>query len=247
MKGGPSPLGPPWPASARALEEEQRRLAALAIGADPWRPAAVVRVAVGGVFVALTTGEPHRKAAAGDAAWAAAVVMQGRRVLARAGLKGSTGAPYRPGYLALQHGALLEQVVRLLARLPDLLLVNATGRDHPRGAGLALHLGARLGVPTVGVTDRPLVASGEAPGSKRGSTAPLLLDDEVVGYWLRTRERAHPVAVHGAWRTDPETACRVVMYATRGVRTPEPLRRARAMARARRTRDQRRVGPGLRS
>jgi deoxyribonuclease V len=36
---------------------------------------------------------------------------------------------------------------------------------------------------------------------------------------------------HAAWRTGPETAAAVVLAASRGARTPEPLRRARMLAR----------------
>jgi deoxyribonuclease V len=57
----------------------------------------------------------------------------------------------------------MEAAVRLaiadgvvVSARPDVLLVDATGLDHPRGAGLALHLGANLGVPSVGVTNRVL-------------------------------------------------------------------------------------------
>ncbi|MGQ0551245.1 MAG: endonuclease V [Armatimonadota bacterium] len=44
-----------------------------------------------------------------------------------------------------------------------MLIVIATRRDHPRRAGLALHLGARLSIPTVGVTTRTLLARGKWP------------------------------------------------------------------------------------
>ena len=91
-----------------------------------------------------------------------------------------------------------------------------------------------LGLPTVGVTTRPLVAQGAWPVDQRGATAPLRLDAEVVGYWVRTRPGARPVAVHAAWQTDAQAAVRVVLAATRRTRTPEPLRRARTLARTRR-------------
>jgi len=48
-------------------------------------------------------------------------------------------------------------------------------------AGLALHLGAVLGLPTVGITTRPLVAQGAWPVDQRGAMAPLLVGGEVVG------------------------------------------------------------------
>ena len=151
-------------------------------------------------------------------------------------VRGPAGAPYDPGRLALREGALLERAVRGLPRRPDVVLVDATGRDHPRRAGLALHLGAVLDVPTVGVTHRPLTADGTWPPPAPGAHAPLRIGDEVVGAWLRTVARARPLAVHAAWRTDPETAVAAVLAAARRVRTPEPLRRARHAARLARAR-----------
>jgi deoxyribonuclease V len=124
--------------------------------------------------------------------------------------------------------------VRALPIAPEVLVVNATGRDHPRRAGLALHLGAALGLPTVGVTTRPLVAQGAWPVDQRAATAPLLLDNEVVGRWVRTRAGARPVAVHASWQTDAQDAVQVVLAATCRARTPEPLRRACTLARTRR-------------
>jgi deoxyribonuclease V len=119
----------------------------------------------------------------------------------------------------------------MLERAPDVLLVDATGRDHPRRAGLALHLGSVLDLPTVGVTHRPLVAEGSWPRNELGARAPLVLAGSVVGYWLCTRPGTRPLAVHAAWRTDPEVAVEIVLAALAGRRAPEPLRRARRAAR----------------
>jgi deoxyribonuclease V len=146
-------------------------------------------------------------------------------------VKGKAGASYAPGLLALREGALLERAVRALPALPEVLLVDATGRDHPRRAGLALHLGAVLDVPTVGVTHRPLLAGGEWPPDERGARSPLLLEDDLVGFWVRTRPGTRPLACHAAWRTEPETAVEIVLAVTGQRRTPEPLRRARTAAR----------------
>jgi len=151
-------------------------------------------------------------------------------------LTGAAAAPYVPGLLALRQGLLLDTVVRGLARVPDVLLVDGTGRDHPRGAGLAIQLGAELEVPTVGVTHRPLLAHGEWPSDRSGATSPLHLGGEVVGCWLRTRAGARPLAVHPGWRVDLESAVDVVVRSSRVGRTPEPLRLARQAARTARSR-----------
>jgi deoxyribonuclease V len=156
--------------------------------------------------------------------------------VAEAVVAGAAGAPYEPGLLALRDGALLEAAVRALDAEPDVLLVDATGRDHPRGAGLALHLGAVLGLPTVGVTARPLLGAGEWPDDARGAASPLELDGERVGAWVRTRTAARPLAAHAGWRTDAGVAVEVALAACRGHRTPEAMRRARRLARVARAR-----------
>jgi len=219
-----------WPATADELTQLQQILGELT--PEHWQPPTTV-LRIGACFVCFE--RVHGAGAAGDRGFAGAAVTSRRRLLAGVTSSGP-GGPYRPTMLALREGPLLEQTVRALPIIPEVLMVNATGRDHPRRAGLALHLGAVLGLPTVGVTTRPLVAQGPWPVDQRTATTPLLLGDEVVGYWVRTRPGARPVAVHAAWQTDAQDAVQVVLAATRRARTPEPLRRARTLARTRRAR-----------
>jgi deoxyribonuclease V len=217
-----------WPSTAAELVRVQRELA----GHTPprWRPS-TVRPSVAGCYVCFARGGA-RSYRAGERGWAAVVVMPGdRRIVESAVASGAVGAPYEPGMLALREGPLLETALRALSEAPEVLLVNATGRDHPRGAGLALHLGAVMGLPSIGVTDRPLEAAGEEPGAGRGATSPLLLDGREAARMLRTRPGARPVVVHAGWRTDLDTAVAVALGSTRRARTPEPLRRARQLAR----------------
>ena len=215
-----------WPSDAEQLVERQRRLADLPF--ESWQPDPH-ELLVGGCWVCFPRGESGR-GQAGDPAWAAAALLQAGRTLARRVTPGAAGAGYIPGMLALRLGPLLEQVVRLLPQPPDVLLVDGTGRDHPRRAGLALHLGAELDIPTVGVTHRPLVARGHWPRDLTGAAAPLKVDGDVVAAWLRTRPGSRPLVVHPAWRTDLDTAVEVVRR-TAVRRTPEPLRVARQTAR----------------
>jgi deoxyribonuclease V len=210
-----------WPSTPDELSQEQEELARASPG--PFQPKG--SPAIAGCFVCFGrggTGPGH----AGDPGWAGAALGRETAVAT-----GAAGAAYEPGLLALREGALLEAAVRRLSTRPDALLVNATGRDHPRRAGLALHLGAVLDLPTAGVTHRPLHASGDWPPDRTGTRSPLVLDGELVGYWLRTRAGTRPLAVHAAWRTDPETAVELVVAGSAGRRTPEPIRLARRAAR----------------
>lgn len=218
-------MSPPWPTTPPELMRLQHEIARLTPA--PLRPASVRRLRVGGVFICFAP-QPH---GSGEIGWAAAVLTDGRRALASSIATGPVTAPYIAGLLALREGPLLAVAVDRLPELPDVLLVNATGRDHPRRAGLAVHLGWALDVPTVGVTDRPLLATASPPDDERGDSSPLLLDDDIVGYCVRSRANARPVVVHAGWRVDPDSAKAVAVRCLRRARTPEPLRRARKMAR----------------
>jgi deoxyribonuclease V len=222
----------PWPRTEDELIDLQRRLAALT--PEPWHPPSFP-YSIGACFVCFPKGFVG-PGAPGDYAWAAAVATMGGRVDAHAIREGTASAAYRPGFLALREGPVLEDAIRALPVPLEVLLVDASGRDHPRRAGLALHLGARLGVPTIGVTDRPLVAQGTWPLDRQGAISPVRLGVETVGYWVRTVKGARPLVVHAAWRTDAGTAARVVLEACSGARTPDPLRLARQMARSSRAR-----------
>lgn len=221
--------GRSWPSSADELVEEQRALADLV--AEPWHPPGELAAAiVGACFVCFERGSAG-PGHTGDRGWAAAAVLRGHQILEAVTVAGVAPAPYIPGLLALREGPLRAMAIGALRSRPDVCLVDATGRDHPRHGGLALHLGAALGVPTIGVTNRTLVAAGGSPGPERFARSPLRLDGTLVGWWVRTRPGSHPLAVHAAWRTDADTACRVVVATVRAHRTPEPLRVARRAAR----------------
>jgi len=220
-----------WPADADALVARQHQIATLS--APPWQPSAGP-VLAGACWVCFPRGCTG-PGAAGDPAWTAAVLVRDGSLLAAHVSAGAARAPYAAGLLALRVGPLLEEVARGLPEVPDVVLLDGTGRDHPRRAGLALHLGVELGLPTVGVTHRPLLARGEWPRDDRGATSPLRIGAEVVGCWLRTRPGVRPLAVHPGWRVDVRTAVELVLHATETQRTPEPLRLARHEARAARS------------
>jgi deoxyribonuclease V len=227
-----------WPSSVEDLVALQARLATAARGivarSPRWRGDGLVA----GCFLAYAGGEqgPGRP---GDRGWGAAAtcdLADGAAVVEVAVVAGEVGAAYAPGLLALREGPLLGEAVGVLARRPDVVLVDATGADHPRGAGLAVHLGAVLDVATVGVTHRPLRARGPEPGPERGAWAGLVLDGEVVGARVRTRPGAHAVVAHVGWRTTVEDAVAVVLAASSPqARTPTPLRAARMAARGARS------------
>jgi deoxyribonuclease V len=216
-----------WPTTQEELISIQNELGE--IHPEPWEPIGPIRL-IGGCFICYPKSHAG-KGTAGDRYWAAAVCLIDNQPAAVQVISGETTAPYEPGLLALREGPLLESALRKLPAMPEVLLVNATGRDHPRRAGLALHLGWYLSLPTIGVTRNPLIAEGDWPANLSAACAPLQIGEEIVGYWLRTKRDSPPLAVHGGWRTSPETAVRVISRLKMRWRTPEPLRQARQAAR----------------
>lgn len=246
-----------WPTDDAALVALQQQLAVEAERARSDEPLVLPeRPLLGGCFVAFARGEAG-PGHPGDRAWAAAVTWRplggirdegaalrgtthehGPRVahdtLEQVVVAGVVPASYRPGLLAEREGPILEAASRALATPPDVLLVDATGSDHPRRAGLAIHLGRVLGVPTVGVTHRPLCADQEGGDAHagRGATAAVRLDGDTVGRWVRTKDDARAVVAHAGWRTTAQQAADVVLLAsTNASRTPVPLGEARRVAR----------------
>jgi deoxyribonuclease V len=216
-----------WPSDAAGLAAYQETLAAMR--PEPWAPGPG-SVRTGGCWLCFSRGQSG-PGAPGDPGWAAAVLAAGERVVDEHVVAGAVGGAYVPGLFALRAGPLLERAVRGLVDRPDVLLVDATSRDHPRRAGLALHLGAEVDLPTVGVTHRPLLADGEWPADRRGATSPLEVGGEVVARWVRTRAGVRPLVVHPGWRVDLDTAVDLVLATTTHWRTPGPLRLARHAAR----------------
>ncbi|MGH2702221.1 MAG: endonuclease V [Actinomycetota bacterium] len=232
-----------WPTSPRDLERLQRKLARQVDDTDAWRWRGEGEPAIGGVFVSLP--RKRLKGQDRDIAWAAAVIMEGHNVVATATATRKLISPYKPGYLALTVGPILEDVVQALSQQPDIIVVNAGGLDHVRGAGLAIQLGAALALPTVGVTEHPDIGVALDPDVHRGDWTPVRINNRLVGFRVRSLARANSIMAHAAWLTTPETARDIVVRTTGRMRVPEPLQRARQLSRKLRSEYERSVGTGL--
>ncbi|WP_413542016.1 endonuclease V [Arthrobacter sp. VKM Ac-2550] len=223
-----------WPVSRIGIVIKQARLATMQRPA--WRPETLPLDIAAAVVVSGRSAETPDQDS--ELTWTGAVLMRGSEVLDSHVVKNVAATPYIPGLLALREGQLLCAAITALRACPDVLIVAAAGRDHPRQAGLALHLGAVLGIPSIGITDRPLMAQGTYPGPRRGDTSTLLLDDIEVAQWVRTVTGVRPLVAHAGWCTTAEVAAAVLLSCTSHLRAPQPLREARRLARLARNREQ---------
>lgn len=144
------------------------------------------------------------------------------------------GFPYIPGLLSFREVPALLQAFRKIRNEPDVILLDGQGISHPRGFGLASHVGLILDRPTIGCAKSRLVGSHGEVDNSRGAFAPLEHRGELVGAVLRTKANTKPLYISPGHRMDIPSALRIVLETCRGYRLPEPVRRAHlAVTRAR--------------
>jgi deoxyribonuclease V len=139
--------------------------------------------------------------------------------------------PYIPGLLSFREIPSLVEAWKGLGEEPDLLLCDGQGIAHPRGVGLASHLGLLLEIPSIGCAKSPLYGRFELPGEKKGSRAPILgARERTIGTVLRTRDGIRPIYVSIGHMIGLRRAERTVLDCTPRFRIPEPLRAAHRLA-----------------
>lgn len=136
------------------------------------------------------------------------------------------GFPYVPGLLSFRELPALLPALKGLGADPDVILVDGQGIAHPRGCGLASHLGILAGIPTIGCAKSRLLGEAEEPGPEVGDWAPLVYEGRTVGAVLRTRAGVKPLYVSVGHMVDLPSSIRMVLACLRGKRLPEPQRRA---------------------
>jgi deoxyribonuclease V len=135
--------------------------------------------------------------------------------------------PYIPGLLAFRESPALLQAFEKLRHEPDLVMIDGQGLAHPRGFGIACHIGLWLDKPTIGCAKSRLFGDHRQPGQKRGDWTPLTGNqDDVIGAVVRTKDRTNPVYVSVGHKINLPTAIQYILACTHGYRIPEPTRQA---------------------
>ena len=138
--------------------------------------------------------------------------------------------PYIPGLLSFRESPIALQAFAQLQTVPDLIMVDGQGQAHPRGFGIACHLGVLLDVPSIGVAKSFLYGDYDrgALGDEPGSVLPLhdRGRKRVIGSVVRTKMRTNPLFISPGHRVSVAGATRLVLDCVRGYRLPEPTRNA---------------------
>lgn len=140
---------------------------------------------------------------------------------------------YIPGLLGFREAPALMHAFEKLNQKPDLILVDGQGISHPRGLGIASHLGVLLDTPTIGVAKSLLVGAMEGHlGKEVGAIAPLVYKGKTIGCFLRSKKKCKPLIISTGHRVSLQTALKIVQKCFCGYRLPEPTRQAHLAANA---------------
>ncbi len=134
--------------------------------------------------------------------------------------------PYVPGLLTFREGPVVQDAYAKLTREPDLLMFDGQGIAHPRGLGLAAHMGLLMDRPSIGCAKSRLIGEFKEPKQKRGAMRTLSLHRKKIGVVLRTKDNTKPLFVSPGHRVSVETAAEWVLRTGNGYRLPEPTRLA---------------------
>jgi len=141
--------------------------------------------------------------------------------------------PYIPGLLGFREAPSLVEAYQKLTIKPDLIMVDGQGICHPRGLGLASHIGVLLDIPTIGVAKTIYIGKpAQELGYKAGSVQPLIWKDKLVGMLVRTKDGCSPLVVSPGHKISFKTSVELVLACVRGYRLPEPTRQAHLAANA---------------
>ncbi|KAK0571001.1 hypothetical protein LWI29_009635 [Acer saccharum] len=150
--------------------------------------------------------------------------------------------PYVPGFLAFREAPVLLQLLDNMKKnanpfYPQVLLVDGNGLLHPRGFGLACHLGVLANLPTIGIGKNLHHVDGlthstvrQLLQAKENSNGNIITLTGASGFtWgvamKSTEDTLKPIFISIGHRVSLDSAIRIVKMTCK-YRVPEPIRQA---------------------
>ncbi|KAK7320726.1 hypothetical protein VNO77_30460 [Canavalia gladiata] len=150
--------------------------------------------------------------------------------------------PYVPAFLAFREGPVLLQLLEKMKRsnhpfYPQLLMVDGNGILHPRGFGLACHIGVEADLPTIGIGKNLHHVDGlnqsrvrKLLGAEENSCKDFIdlvgCSGHIWGAAMRsTKGSVKPIFISIGHRISLQSAIRIVQMTCK-YRVPEPIRQA---------------------
>lgn len=131
--------------------------------------------------------------------------------------------PYIPGFLAFREAPTIIEAYKKLDKKPDILLVDGHGIAHPRGIGIASHVGILLDIPTIGIAKSRLVGEYKIP-KEIMHYSPLKYKNKIIGAVLKTKENCNPIFISPGHKISLKRSIEIVQNCIKGNKLPEPIR-----------------------
>ena len=134
--------------------------------------------------------------------------------------------PYMPGYLSFREAPALLQLIESNSHFVDVYMFDGHGIAHPRGLGIASHIGVLNDICTIGCAKKKLVGNYTNPGLHKGDTSDLEYKRNVIAKVICTRNNVKPVFVSVGNNVNLNDAANLVLKCCTRYKLPEPTRLA---------------------
>jgi deoxyribonuclease V len=141
-------------------------------------------------------------------------------------ISGNITFPYIPGYLSFREAPALLDLIKRFGEPVDIFVIDGHGLAHPRGLGIASHIGVVAGKPTIGCAKKILVGKYDEPPDHKGGVSDIVYHDRVVGCAVRTKDHTKPVFISVGHLTDLSQNVDLILSCATRYRIPEPTRLA---------------------
>ncbi|MBT2572948.1 endonuclease V [Bacillus sp. ISL-51] len=155
---------------------------------------------------------------------------QTKEVIEKVHSEGKISVPYAAGFLAFRELPLIIEAARQLRTEPDIFLFDGNGYLHYNHMGIATHASFFLNKPTIGIAKTYLKIKGHdfiMPYNEVGAYTDIMIDEEVYGRAVRTRQNVKPIFLSCGNFIDLESSYHITMsLITKESRLPIPVRLA---------------------
>ncbi|MEW5693926.1 MAG: endonuclease V [Candidatus Hydrogenedentota bacterium] len=162
------------------------------------------------------------------------------KIVEKIAVKEKISFPYISGFLSFREAPAIVKAFKRLKIKPDLLVLDGQGLAHPRGCGIATHIGVMLNIPTIGIAKSHLAGSiVPAPLSitkkqrvQRTEIYGLKIRNKQVGWVIYTPSSKHPVYLSIGYLISLFDLLWLWEMMPRKYRLPEPVRETHIYSKA---------------
>lgn len=143
--------------------------------------------------------------------------------------KSKISFPYVSGLFAFSAGPSILSIFERRG-LPDLAVFPGRGMAHPRGIGLATHMGILVDIPTIACSKTPLWRDYREPETNKGSYTFYFERKKKIGAVIRSKDNMKPIFVTPGHKVSAKSSAEFILKCCTRHRLPEPIRRAHILA-----------------